>query len=167
MKIKLELINRILVLIASIIGATIVIATLTALAVTKGIPGKNYRKADPDPQKVTNMNKGKENAVDAFTDFRQIRVQTKVESEEEEPTVIVVCPWFSYPSGDKALFEELSQKERQIRSIFINYFSERTSREILEKGEGRIKEDLLEIINGQLVMGKIRAVYFNDYIFID
>lgn len=167
MKIKLELINRILVLIASIIGATIVIATLTALAVTKGVPGKNYRKADPDPQKVTNMNKGKENAVDAFTDFRQIRVQTKVESEEEEPTVIVVCPWFSYPSGDKALFEELSQKERQIRSIFINYFSERTSREILEKGEGRIKEDLLEIINGQLVMGKIRAVYFNDYIFID
>lgn len=167
MKIKLELINRILVLIASIIGATIVIATLTALAVTKGVPGKNYRKADPDPQKVTNMNKGKENAVDAFTDFRQIRVQTKVESEEEEPTVIVVCPWFSYPSRDKALFEELSQKERQIRSIFINYFSERTSREILEKGEGRIKEDLLEIINGQLVMGKIRAVYFNDYIFID
>lgn len=167
MKIKLELINRILVLIASIIGATIIIATLTALAVTKGVPGKNYRKADPDPQKVTNMNKGKENAVDAFTDFRQIRVQTKVESEEEEPTVIVVCPWFSYPSGDKALFEELSQKERQIRSIFINYFSERTSREILEKGEGRIKEDLLEIINGQLVMGKIRAVYFNDYIFID
>lgn len=167
MKIKLELLNKILAWVASGIAAIIIIATLTAFAVAKGVPGKNYRKADPDPQKVTNMNRGKENSVDAFTDFRQIRVQTKVESEDEKPTVIVICPWFSYPSGDKQLYEELSQKERQMRSIFINYFTERTSREIIERGEGRIKEDLLEIINGQLVMGKIRAVYFNDYIFID
>lgn len=167
MKSKLELINKILSLIASAIAAIIVVATLTAFAVAKGKPGKNYRKADPDPHKVTNMNKGMENAVDAFTDFRQIRIQTRIESEEEEPAVIVVSPWFSYPAGDKALFEELSQKERQMRAIFATYFSEFTSREILEKGETRVKEELLERINSQLVMGKIRAVYFNDYIFID
>lgn len=167
MKIKIETVNRILSLIAGIIAVVIVTVTITAFAVSKGKPGKNYRRADPNPQKVTNMNKGKEDAVDAFTDFKQIRIQTKVESENEESTVVVVSPWFSYPSGDQALFEELSQKERQMRGIFTSYFSSLTSKEIQDKGEARIKEELLEKINSQLVMGKIRAVYFNDYIFID
>lgn len=167
MKLKLETVNKFLSLTAALIGIAIVTVTITAFAVAKGNPKKNYRHADPDPKTVTNMNKGKEDAVDAFTDFSQIRIQTKIESEKEEPAVVVVSPWFSYPAGDKALFEELSQKERQIKSIFINYFSSFTARELLAKGEYSVKEELLEKINSQLVMGKVRSLYFNDYIFID
>ena len=39
--------------------------------------------------------------------------------------------------------------------------------ELKAHGETNVKEDLLDSINSQLVMGKIRAVYFNDYVFID
>ena len=166
MKRKIDVLNRILAITAGTISAAIAIATITAFAVSGGNPGKNYRRADPDPMKMINRSKGKEDAVDAFTDISQIRIQTRVESEDEEPAVIVVSPWFSYPAGDQQLFEELSQKERQMRGIFSGYFSSRTSKDLMDKGEVKIKEELLDEINAQLVMGKIRAVYFNDYIFI-
>lgn len=78
-----------------------------------------------------------------------------------------MTPWLSYPSGDQILFEELSQKERQLKGIFASYFSSHTSRELHEKGENSIKKELMDAINAQLVMGKIRGVYFNDYIFIE
>ena len=42
-----------------------------------------------------------------------------------------------------------------------------TMDELKAHGETNVKEDLLDSINSQLVMGKIRAVYFNDYVFID
>ena len=167
MKRKIDMLNRILAITAGTISAAIAIATITAFAASGGKPGKNYRRADPDPMKMTNRSKGKEDAVDAFTDISQIRIQTRVESEDEEPAVIVVSPWFSYPAGDQQLFEELSQKERQMRGIFSGYFSSRTSKDLMDKGEVKIKEELLDEINAQLVMGKIRAVYFNDYIFIN
>ena len=167
MKRKIDVLNRILAITAGTISAAIAIAPITAFAASGGNLGKNYRRADPDPMKMTNRSKGKEDAVDAFTDISQIRIQTRVESEDEEPAVIVVSPWFSYPAGDQQLFEELSQKERQMRGIFSGYFSSRTSKDLMDKGEVKIKEELLDEINAQLVMGKIRAVYFNDYIFIN
>lgn len=92
--------------------------------------------------------------------------QNKFQKKDEQ-VVIVVSPWFSYPAEDKALFEELSLKERQIKSIFTNYFSALTFSQIRAKGENLIKEELLQKINENLVMGQIRAVYFNDYIFIE
>lgn len=164
---RLERLNKILSIVALSLVILLVTSTVTAFAIKKDNIGNEYRKADPSPQKVKNMSKGKEDNVDAFTDFKQIRIQTKAESEDSEPTVIVVCPWFSFPAGDQQLFEELSQKERQMRGIFVSYFSSMTSAQILSKGESLVKEELLEEINSQLVMGKIRAVYFNDYIFIN
>ncbi len=113
------------------------------------------------------MNTGKEKSMNAFTDIGQLRIFTKQISEKDEQVVIVVSPWFSYPAEDKALFEELSLKERQIKSIFTNYFSALTFSQIRAKGENLIKEELLQKINENLVMGQIRAVYFNDYIFIE
>jgi flagellar FliL protein len=124
-----------------------------------------YRKTDPSPKKIVNMSAGKENSVDAFTDMDQIRVVTK--DDDGNSSVVVVTPWFSYPTGDKTLFEELSQKDRLIKSIFVNYFSSMTLNEIRAKGEQGVKNELLKKINGELVMGKIRAVYFDEYIFID
>lgn len=162
-----KLLNKILSFTAAIIALIIIIGTITTFTIKKGTLQKTYRRADPDPQKIVNMNKNKEDAVDAWTDFKQIRTQTKKESEDIESVVIVISPWFTYSAEDKILFEELSQKERQIRSIFINYFTEFTYKEILSKGEIKIKEELLDRINSQLVIGKIRAVYFNDYIFIE
>lgn len=164
---KAERLNRILAGTAAAIALGIAGVTAAFFIRSKGDVEARYRKADPSPQKIVNMSAGKENSVDAFTDLGQIRVSSKRISQAQDPAVIVVSPWFSYPTGDKTLFEELSQKERLIRSLFIQYFSSLTLDEIRARGENAVKEDLLYKINAELVMGKVRAVYFNEYIFID
>ncbi len=163
---NVKLFNRILSIIALLIALVILIVTITFFSVTKGTYS-SYRKNDPSPEKITKATSGKENGVNAFTDIGQIRSPTKITTQTEEPSVVVLTPWFSYPENDRALFEELSQKEKKIRSIFSTYFSSMTLSQIREKGENTVKKELLEKINEELVMGQIHAVYFNDYIFID
>ena len=155
---NLNKLNRFLFALAAAILLTIIIVTIAFYIFTKENPASAYRKSDPSP---------KEKSMNAFTDIGQLRIFTKQISEKDEQVVIVVSPWFSYPAEDKALFEELSLKERQIKSIFTNYFSALTFSQIRAKGENLIKEELLQKINENLVMGQIRAVYFNDYIFIE
>ena len=164
---NLNKLNRFLFALAAAILLTIIIVTIAFYIFTKENPASAYRKSDPSPKKITNMNTGKEKSMNAFTDIGQLRIFTKQISEKDEQVVIVVSPWFSYPAEDKALFVELSLKERQIKSIFTNYFSALTFSQIRAKGENLIKEELLQKINENLVMGQIRAVYFNDYIFIE
>ena len=48
----------------------------------------------------------------------------------------------------------------------LDYFAGHTQKEILSLGEKKVKEELLFKINEQLVMGKISALYFDDYIFL-
>lgn len=163
---KLETLNKILAVTAAAIGIAILVSTVTFFAVTKDGRYGTYRRMDPTPQKISAEKDGNGDRLEAFTDFRQIRVQAKSEKEGDE-CVIAVTPWLSYPSGDQILFEELSQKERQLKGIFASYFSSHTSRELHEKGENSIKKELMDAINAQLVMGKIRGVYFNDYFFIE
>ena len=51
-------------------------------------------------------------------------------------------------------------------ALFLDYFARHTQKEILSLGEKKVKEELLFKINEQLVMGKISALYFDDYIFL-
>ncbi|MGN0728085.1 flagellar basal body-associated FliL family protein [Treponema sp.] len=158
--------NKILSVIAVSLFAFIFIATIVFYIVSREKHGI-FWNPNPAAEKITNMSAGSEKSMDAFTDIGQLRIFTRQTEEDAQAVVVVVSPWFSYPSEDKALFEELSLKERQIKAIFTNYFSALTFPQIKSKGEKTIKEELLQKINENLVMGKIRAVYFNDYIFIE
>ncbi|MBP5174723.1 MAG: flagellar basal body-associated FliL family protein, partial [Treponema sp.] len=82
-------------------------------------------------------------------------------------TLLIVSPWFSYPEGDIQLFEEIAQKDRLIKTIISNYFMSYTKSDLISKGEKKIKEELRDQINDQLVLGKINSVYFDQYIFFD
>ena len=42
-----------------------------------------------------------------------------------------------------------------------------TKSDLISKGEKKIKEELRDQINDQLVLGKINSVYFDQYIFFD
>ena len=42
-----------------------------------------------------------------------------------------------------------------------------TKDELVGKGEQKIKSDLTELINRELVLGKIKTLYFSDYIFFE
>ncbi len=155
------MLNRILGFIAGILCLAIIVGSAYSY-----ISGPSVKKSG-DKESASNISRGKENNVDAYTAIGQLRITLQPENEGDSPDVVVVNPWFSYAQGDKSLFEELSQKDVQIKNLIVSYFSSYTLDDLRSKDEQTIKEDLLHIINGILVIGKIRSVYFNDYIFID
>ncbi len=157
---------KILLRILIILIAVFVLITVIALATKKASLGKNYRQSDPTPETVINRAR-KSNSKVKTTSLGQFRISTKPESSQAKGILLVVSPWFSYPDDDVQLFEEIFQKTRKIKSIITEYFSGHTKSELLSIGEKKVKEELKELINGQLVMGPIKEIYFEQYMFFE
>lgn len=153
--------NKALTCVALSIIALILLLTLVLFATGHAHPGQGTRKADPTPQSIVSSDTA------AFTELGQLRALTKPESENERGESVVVTPWLSYPANDKTFYEELSQKNRKIKLLIAEYFSEYTKKELLLLPEQSIKDDLLHQINAELVLGKIKAIYFSEYIFLE
>ena len=170
---KLSL-NKILICIIVILFILIAGVTIGGMITKKASPGKNLRTADPEPtvKELESLNKRSDTKIAAYTGIGRIRTVTAVDNsngdspDAESATPIVITPWFSYDESNFELYEELSRKRILITGIISNYFSERTEKELLSTSEEKIKADLLEEINGQLSLGKIKSIYFSDYIFL-
>ncbi len=158
--------NRILIIILVALVIIFVGGTAVALAKNGGELSSRYRRTDPSPKQVVNSSLKSKQAVSAYTDLGQIRTVTKGE-DGKSGTLLVVAPWFSYPSSDIQLSEELAQKEKQEKALIIGYFSSYTKAELMGMGEQQIKDGIKAKINEQLVMGQITNVYFDDYMFFE
>ena len=89
-------------------------------------------------------------------------------STADTPSIpIVITMYFRYKKDDTAFHEELRQKTRRIRVIISEYTGQYTRQQLLEKGEQKLKADLTDLINRELVLGKIDTLYFSDYIFLE
>jgi flagellar basal body-associated protein FliL len=161
--------NRILGITAAALAVFILAVTGISFVVKKAEPGKNLRTADPEPGAVVNMtNEGKEKLA-AFTGLGRIRAVTKPDKKKSSVpgTPVVITPWFSYPDGDTEFYEELSRKSTAMKALIAQYFAQYTEKELRSAGEEKIKADLLAQLNERLSLGKISALYFSDYIFLE
>ncbi|MBQ9538910.1 MAG: flagellar basal body-associated FliL family protein [Treponema sp.] len=158
--------NRTLLLILITMVIIFIGGTALALAKNGGELSVKYRKSDPSPKQVVNSSLKSKQAVSAYTELGQIRAVTKGEGDKGG-SLLIVAPWFSYPSNDTQLYEELAQKEKQAKSIILGYFSSYTKAQLLDMGEQMVKEGIRGKINEQLVMGQISNVYFDDYMFFE
>jgi len=149
----------VLVLFLLIAGGTVV-----AFLTKKAEPGKGLRKDDPAPEQISSVLKKKH--VSAFTKIGQLRSSTAPD-EKDRRCVVVVTPWLEYNGNDESFCEELDVKLRSIRAIVTQYFMDYTVDQLLSRGESRVKADLLSRINDGLVLGKVSAIYFNEYQFLD
>lgn len=164
MKTEMKKTELILYIIITVLLAIILMGTI--IGISKGHrPAENLRTTDPSPKEITSLNKKTSDKQAAFTDLGQIRAVTKT-TESEDGVAVVLTPWLTYPEGDTVFFEELSRKRLVIKGIFNNFFSSYSQNELLKMTEPVIKERLLEEINEQLTLGKISAVYFSEYIFL-
>ena len=163
-----SILNRVLAVTAILLATAIVIGTLVSFALKKAHPGKNIRTPDPSPLAVSSMSAPDNTKLDAFTGLGRLRTATKPDPKKATAgTPVVVTPWFSYPAGDRAFYEELSQKSTIMRAVITEYFSKYTEDELLSRGEEKIKADLLAALNERLSLNKIQAIYFSDYLFIE
>lgn len=146
----------------TVIGAVLIIIFGTAAAFISGRakPGTDLRKKDPAPEILEKKMKPDE-AV--FTQIGTIRCSTA-----DTPAVpLVVTPYFRYRAEDAAFYEELTQKVRKMRLVIGEYAAQHSREDFFNKGEEKIKKDLTDLINRELVLGKIETLYFSDYIFFE
>ena len=116
-----------------------------------------YRKVD----NPVNLQKSVDYSV--FSDFGRLRTFTA-----DNPQIpVVVLPFISYKTENSFLYEELCQKQRKIRTIILQFFTQKTQKELFSMGEEIVKSELLKLINEELSMGKIEALYFEEYIFLE
>ena len=161
-KVKLDYI-----LYAIIIGLLIVliIGTITGLA--------NKRNSEPEvllqQGKAVNLSKPANTDIVSYYEIGNIRIVTPSEEpeNEQEGCVLVVNPWLSYAEGDTVFYEEIARKRGVIKGICTTYFSERSKEHLLSITEKKVEQELIELINAQLSLGKVQDVYFTDYIFLE
>ena len=161
-KVKLDYI-----LYAIIIGLLIVliIGTITGLA--------NKRNSEPEvllqQGKAVNLSKPANTDIVSYYEIGNIRIVTPSEEpeHEQEGCVLVVNPWLSYAEGDTVFYEEIARKRGVIKGICTTYFSERSKNHLLSITEKKVEQELIELINAQLSLGKVQDVYFTDYIFLE
>lgn len=161
-KVKLDYI-----LYAIIIGLLIVliIGTITGLA--------NKRNSEPEvllqQGKAVNLSKPANTDIVSYYEIGKIRIVTPSEEpeNEKEGCVLVVNPWLSYAEGDTVFYEEIARKRGVIKGICTTYFSERSKNHLLSITEKKVEQELIELINAQLSLGKIQDLYFTDYIFLE
>ncbi len=162
-KVKIDL-NKILPLVAAGIAAAIILGTIIAFASGKR-PGVAYRRSDPQSAQEIKGNAGEQTQ---FKEFGTLRARLLPnEGTKEDGSILLLTPWLSYESTDSAFYEELVSKKKMFSAYFLEFFSSRTKNALLSIGEKEIKRLLLEKFNSQLSLGKISAIYFDDYIFLD
>ena len=154
--------NAVLACFAALVVIVIIAGSAVALCTKNAVPGAGLRKIDPAPSTAESQKNG--NA--AFTLIGQLRTATKPDADEHR-TVIIITPWLEYKNGDDSLYEELDTKQRSLRSAISSYFTRFTDEELHLRGETLVKADLLALVNSMLVLGKVQAIYFNEYQFFD
>ena len=81
--------------------------------------------------------------------------------------MLVVTPVLPYDAADKSFKAELAANTEQLRRIITDYFSG------LEYGEGaladeaELKRNIMEEINKTLRLGKITALYFEEFVLLE
>lgn len=175
------MVTKILGAVAILIAIAIVGGSVVAFATGKARPGASLRTIETPPQNENapttkpsktipkpSQNIPSSSSLATFTGIKQIRALTKANPQDENDigTPVVITPWFTYPKDDTAFHEELARKSGTMSSIIVGYFADRTEAELLDSGERGVKNDLLDLINTQLVLGKINEIYFTDYLFL-
>ena len=168
-KIKL---NNVLYSIIIALVIVLIIGTIT------GLIKKNESPSDEvllQQGKAINLSAPANTDFVAYYEIGSIRiVSTKNSNNEvnsqndlENTCVLVVNPWVSYAEGDTVFYEEIARKRGVIKGICTTYFSERSKEYLLSITETKVEQELMELINAQLSLGKIQDLYFTDYIFLE
>lgn len=163
LRIRDELLNKILLTIIAVILLVILVGTIFALAARK----KNTPQNLIAQGKAVSLMAPSNTDDVSYYELGTIRVSTAKTDSEEGGAIMILSPWLAYPAGDTVFFEEISRKSGAIKGIFQSYFSARTKNQLLTETEERISRTIMEEINADLALGKINSIYFTDYLFLE
>lgn len=177
--------NKILGGICFLIVLVIIIGTAIALKPQKPQEQATFRPAKPVPTIEEQIQQAKKEQLtqqedkstqkqedsswdfDSYLNLGELRITTKIDEENQTTALIILEPWFSYTSTDPAFQEEVTTKKANFKTIVLDFFANRTANQVKAMGEDLLKNQILELANKELVLGKFSAVFFDDYIFFE
>ena len=148
------------ILIYILIALAVSIVSLTIILAVSGSIDKARTNGMPVPADDPQL------GIDDYAVFDGIG-SLRLSTCDEEPVPIVLSVLFYYPKSDSLYYEELCTKTRSLKSIIVSYFSGQTKAQLQKKGESTVKAQLKNLLNKELVLGKIDALYFGEYLFFD
>jgi flagellar basal body-associated protein FliL len=80
---------------------------------------------------------------------------------------VIIAIEFPYNAADRSFLEELSLNVDKFRSVTLNYFASIPADSSLLAGETALKQVLLSRYNDLLYLGKIKELYFSEFMIID
>jgi len=102
-----------------------------------------------------------------FSGIGTLRAQLKKEKDKALPATVVIEPYFSYDSSDRAFSEELVKNTKNFRESTVRYFQELEAGSGILRNDALLQRELLEKYNSFLHLGKIDALYFTTFMVID
>lgn len=155
--------NKFLVFIIVLLIIGVIAGTAVSLISKQAVPGTGLEPLEKPEDWTSSVAYGKDSA---FFQIGKLRIFTR-EDRSHKKALLVVTPWLQYKQkDDRVFFEELDRNLQKMKKIVYTYFSTKTEEELEGKTEETIKQELVDEINEILVLGKIDAVYFNDYQFL-
>ena len=151
--------NKVLLYTACSLFIIFLFITAGALAKGKAHPGEGLTKISDATDKQSAAFTAKKHP--AFSKIGQLRISTQKDGAES--SVVIITPVLEYVAEDESFYEELDKKTNTIRNSIKSYFASMTLKQINQKGENQIKQELLEIVNSILVLQKIEKIYFDDF----
>ena len=157
----------VLLLVAAALAVVILTGTVWALANRSAGTGADLRSGSRSDPSAERLSSGLVDGKAVFADIGTLRIPVSRGKTDDIPVTVVVTPFLPYPADDIAFREELVSKNRSMRAAIRSWFASRSLPEIEKLGESGVKEALLAEINGLLVLGRVEAVYFTDYMALD
>ena len=97
-----------------------------------------------------------------YGDLGQLRAVTA----DNPPITVVIKPFLEYKASDTAFQEELVAKKEVLKKNILDWFSLESAYRLSSELPQDIKQALIERINGQLVLGKIHNIYFEEFVIL-
>jgi flagellar basal body-associated protein FliL len=102
-------------------------------------------------------------AIAVFTGLGRLRIPVGGASR----ATVVLSIVFPYPAEDLPFTEELAGKVPLLRRIVQDYFGSLTPAELVSPNEDKTKAELLRRFNGELRLGSIDVLFFNDFMILE
>ncbi|MDR2807705.1 MAG: flagellar basal body-associated FliL family protein [Spirochaetaceae bacterium] len=137
------------------LGALIVIVTITVIVFNILNKGGQSQTAIPDSSPYI----GTRPQYAWSTIIGPVRATTK----DAVPHAVVVDMILGYTLNDAAAQTEIVNRQYELRDFTRRYFSSKSAAELAPENEGRLKQDIIEKLNTQVLdTAKVRNITFNQ-----
>lgn len=142
---------RALSIAAAILAAVILVGTAITL-LGRGGGGKDAAASRPAAPAI---------GTAVFEGIGDLRIQSA------DGAALALRVGLEYPAAAADLAEELLAKKAELRRAVTAYLSSKKKGDLDPVAMGALKASVLDLINGDLVTGKVAAVLFSDYGFVE